>query len=117
MLTYLDYFKLDCVVAIFGALADGLDYGVDKQPVSLAVLRCRLLAFLIVAIVWAIAIKEVVAEQLLNPVKKLLDKARQFRLNSHFEDVEVLVGAQLLIILICLYLLYNRRKRVSLTLK
>ena len=75
----------------------------------LSVLCWWLLALLVAAIIRAITVEKVVAEEFLDAVKKLLDKSRQFGFDSHLKYVEVFVGAQLLIILICLYLLYNKK--------
>ena len=74
----------------------------------LSVLCWWLLAFLVAAIIRAITVEKVIAEEFLDAVKKLLDKSRQFAFDSHLEDVKIFVGAQLLIILICLYLLYSQ---------
>ena len=69
--TYLDYLKLDLVVTVLRAPADCLHDCIDEQPRSLAIHRWRGLPFLVLAVVRAVAVEEVVAEELLDAAFRL----------------------------------------------
>lgn len=103
--TYLDDFELDLVVTVFGAAANCLDDCIDQQARPLAVKSGRLLPTFVLAVVSAVSVKEVVAEQFLDPVKQLFDEARLLALNRHLKDVEVLVCAELFVVLVYFNLL------------
>ena len=105
-LSYLNHFQLNLVITILRAATDCLHNGVDQLTRSFAVLGRGSLTLLILAVVLAITIQELVAEQFLNAVEKLLDKARQFGLDRHFKNEEVLVCAQIFFVLIPLDIAY-----------
>lgn len=88
-------------------MADSLHDGIDEKALSFTIGGLRLLPLFIFAVVLAVPIQEVQAEQLLNAIEELLDEPWQFRLDRHLEDVKVLVGAQFLftIVLISCHLL------------
>ena len=103
----LDHFKLHSIVSVLGTAANRLDYRVDKQTGPFAVHLGRGLALFILAVIWAFTSEEIVAEKLLDAIKKLLDKAWQFRLDRHLKYVKVLVGTGFLLIRFGCHLFYN----------
>ena len=92
---YLDDFKLNLGVTILRTAADSLNDCIDKQARSLAICRWGLRSLLVLAIVGTITVQKVVAEELLNPVEKLLDQTWLLGLYGHLEDVKVFVSTQL----------------------
>jgi hypothetical protein len=73
----LDDLKLNLIVTIFGAAADRFNDCVNQQSRSLAIHGRWQLTLLIFAVVWTVPVQEVIAEEFLNSVEKLLDEARQ----------------------------------------
>ena len=78
-------------------MANRLHNCINQEARSLAIGGRRRMPLLILAVVGAVTVEEIQAEKLLGTVEELLNKPGKLRLNCHFEDVKVLVGAQFLV--------------------
>ena len=78
------------------ALADCFHDSVDQEPWKTTVLLRGLGVIAVLAVVLAVAIQELVGEQLLNAIEQKLHEAWNFGFHRQFEDVEILISVELI---------------------
>lgn len=105
--------ELHLVIVLVGAIADGLDNCVDEKSRKSAILGVWHLIIRIEAVVFAIAVKELVGEQLLDAVEQILRQPGNLGLEPHLEHVEVLVCAQFFIVFLFHNAFYRRKNKES----
>jgi len=91
-----DHLELNLVVAFVRALADCFDDRVNQKAGQSTVLFRWLCAFIVLAVVFTIAVEELVGEQFLNAIEQKFHKARNFGLEGKLENVKVLVCVEFL---------------------
>jgi len=92
--------ELNLVIAFVGALADGFNDGVDKKAWKAPVLFRRLVLLSVLAIIFAVAIEELVSEEFLDAVKQELHQSRNLGFKRQLENEEVLVRVELLLVVL-----------------
>jgi hypothetical protein len=68
--------ELNLVIAFVGALANGLDDSVDQEARQPAILLRRLVFIGVLAVVFAVAVEELVCEEFLDAVEQELHQSR-----------------------------------------
>ena len=92
------------VVTIVRASTNRLHDCVYQQPWLPSVHLGRLCPLRVQAVVFTVAVEELIREQLLYPVKQRFHEAGDLRLYGDFEYVEIFVGAQFLGVLVLFHL-------------
>ena len=79
-------------ISFLSAITDGLNNGIDQEPVDASVLGGGLILWSIITVVGACTVEELIGKELLYTIDEPLHKARDPRLDAHFQYIKVLVS-------------------------